>query len=160
MHDTKMFKPFNLALGTTVGEVDLFEYEESQLSSLVRNAPYAVHRQSHPKGRLTVPSTTVDQFCVEQDLEQIDILKIDTEGFDFQVLQGARDLLSRRKIIFVYLEFNSIHPQAGITGSALAPIDSLLYPHGYRFVATYTDRVSADNKFFLGSNALFALPPG
>src|SRR5262249_28991613 len=69
MCNVKTFRPFNLALGTTVGEVDLFEYEESQLSSLVQNAPYAVHRQNHPKARLTVSSTTVDRFCFEQNLE-------------------------------------------------------------------------------------------
>jgi FkbM family methyltransferase len=152
-------KPFNIALGMAEGEVDLFEYEESQVNSLVEDAPYAVHRQNRPKRRIPVRSTTIDAFCLEQKIGHIDLLKIDTEGFDFQVLKGTQGLLSRRKIGFVYMEFNSIHPQAGMTHAALAPIDEFLFPLGYRFVATYTDKVSVDGRFFLSCNALFAMPP-
>jgi len=137
-------KPSNLALGLTVGEVDLFEYEESQVNSLVQDAPYAVHLKNSPRRRIAVPATTIDRFCSEQGFDRIDILKIDTEGFDFQVLKGAHGLLSGRKIDFVYMEFNSIHPQAGMTHAALAPIDEYLFPFGYRFVATYTDKISVD----------------
>jgi FkbM family methyltransferase len=153
-------EPVNIALGSTTGEVDLFEYDESQVNSLVQDAPYAVHRQTRPRRRIAVRSTTIDRFCSERKLERIGVLKIDTEGFDFQVLQGARRLLSERKIDFVYLEFNSIHPRAGMTQAALAPIDEFLSPFGYRFVATYTDKVSVDGSFFLSCNVLFALPPG
>ena len=152
-------KPSNIALGLTVGEVDLFEYEESQVNSLVKDAPYAVHLQNSPRRRITVPSTTIDRFCSEQRLERVDILKIDTEGFDFQVLKGAQGLLSGRKVDFVYMEFNSIHPQAGMTHAALAPIDEYLFPLGYRFVATYTDKISVEGRFFLSCNVLFARPP-
>ena len=152
-------KPFDLALGSTAGDVDLFEYDESQVNSLVQDAPYAVHRRSQPGRRIAVRSTTIDEFCSEQKFERIDILKIDTEGFEFEVLKGARNLLYGRKINFVYMEFNSVHPQAGMTQAALAPIDEFLFSLGYRFVATYTDKVSVDGRFFLSCNVLYALPP-
>src|SRR5271167_4358093 len=52
------FKPYDIALGSTAGDVDLFEYDESQVNSLVQDAPYAVNRQSQPGRRVAVRSTT------------------------------------------------------------------------------------------------------
>jgi FkbM family methyltransferase len=153
-------KIFNMAVGQTVGTMRLFEYEESQLSSLLVDAPYAVHLDKAPRGHIDVPCTTLDQFCRERELPEIDVLKIDTEGFDQHVLLGATGLLSRKGVKFVYLEINSIHPQAGKTGATLAGAENLLAPLGYKFITTYTERLNADGRFFLGSNALFALPPG
>ena len=157
--NTVACKPLNIALGMMVGEVDLFEYDESQVSSLVQDAPYAVHRRTSPRRRIGVQSNTIDKFCSEQGIDRVDILKIDTEGFDFEVLKGAQGLLSGRKVDFIYMEFNSIHPQTGMSHAALAPIDEFLHPFGYRFVATYTDKISVDGRFFLSCNALFARPP-
>ena len=44
-------KPSNIALGLMVGEVDLFEYEESQVNSLVQDAPYACLLYTSPSPR-------------------------------------------------------------------------------------------------------------
>jgi hypothetical protein len=47
----------------------------------------------------------------------------------------------------------------GVSGGALAPIAKLIRPFGYRFVATYTDRIVTEGEMLGVSNALFALPP-
>lgn len=47
---------------------------------------------------------TLDAYCAERSIEQIDILKIDTQGHDLLVLQGATDLLRRRAIGCVVAE--------------------------------------------------------
>lgn len=42
-----------------------------------------------------VPSTTLDRYVQEQGLDRVDIIKMDTEGGEMNVLQGAIETLSR-----------------------------------------------------------------
>ena len=48
-----------------------------------------------------VNSDTIDNFCKQEDIEFIDILKIDTEGSEIEVLQGAKNMLNKTNIILV-----------------------------------------------------------
>jgi FkbM family methyltransferase len=47
---------------------------------------------------------TLDSFCAEQNISHIDLLKTDTEGFDFEVLKGAEAMLRARQIQFILAE--------------------------------------------------------
>jgi FkbM family methyltransferase len=151
------FRATAVALGSEIGEAQMFEYPNSGVNSLVSNAPFAVHYGRTGRS-ISIKSTTLDQFCEERGIGRVDVLKIDTEGFDHVVLQGARELLQRQAIKFVYVEFNDLQPKDGVFGGALMPIDALLRPHGYRFVASYNDYIVRRGMFCV-SNALFALPP-
>jgi FkbM family methyltransferase len=42
-----------------------------------------------------VPTTTLDAFCELESLQEVDFLQIDVQGANLQVLQGAKNLLSR-----------------------------------------------------------------
>ncbi|MFT5884497.1 MAG: FkbM family methyltransferase [Arcticibacterium sp.] len=48
---------------------------------------------------------TLDYFCKENNIEKIDFLKIDVEGFDLNVLLGASELLKGQKISVIQFEF-------------------------------------------------------
>lgn len=152
------FAAYNMALGSEIGEATLFEYGSSTINSLVPNAPYAV-RFSEVAKNLSVQCTTVDAFCTENNIDTVDVLKVDTEGFDIQVLKGAANLMNTRAIRFIYFEFNEISIRGGVFGGALTPMAELIAPYGYRFVATYNDYIVTEGEMFGVSNALFALPP-
>jgi FkbM family methyltransferase len=47
---------------------------------------------------------TVDDYCMGSGIAHIDILKIDTQGYDLEVLRGAGQMLRDRKIDLIYLE--------------------------------------------------------
>ncbi|HOB54388.1 MAG TPA: FkbM family methyltransferase, partial [Acidobacteriota bacterium] len=51
-----------------------------------------------------VRMTTVSKFCQEMNINKIEILKIDTEGYDLEVLKGADDLLQSQSIDLVQTE--------------------------------------------------------
>lgn len=51
-----------------------------------------------------VPLDTLDHYCDGRGIHSIDVLKIDTQGHDLRVLQGARGLLSSRRCDFVLAE--------------------------------------------------------
>ncbi|MGH7100922.1 MAG: FkbM family methyltransferase, partial [Acetobacteraceae bacterium] len=51
-----------------------------------------------------VESARLDDVADEMNLTQIGLLKIDTEGFDLTVLQGASRLLAERRIRMIQFE--------------------------------------------------------
>jgi FkbM family methyltransferase len=159
MQGRPSFNAFNLALGSEIGEAILMDYDSSTIGSLVRNARYAVRFERKVTKEIRVQCIILDQFCLEKKIDNIDVLKIDTEGFDYEVLKGANKLLSAGKIRFIYCEFNDIMPRKGAFGGALEPIAKLIDAYGYRFVASYNDYIAADGEMFGVSNALFVLPP-
>jgi FkbM family methyltransferase len=55
-------------------------------------------------GVYKVPVTTLDLFTNQIGVDKIDVLKIDVEGFDFEVLKGAKQLLEEKRIKVIVVE--------------------------------------------------------
>ncbi len=55
---------------------------------------------------LSVPLTTVDDYAEEAKLDAIALLKVDTEGNDFNVIQGASRMLDEGRIGVLQFEYN------------------------------------------------------
>ncbi len=53
--------------------------------------------------------TTLDKFAFDQKIDQLDLLKIDTEGNEYKVLRGAKKMLSQGRVRFILFEFNEMH---------------------------------------------------
>lgn len=47
------------------------------------------------------PCTTIDSFILEENINRIDLIKIDVDGPEFEVLEGATKLLQRDKPIVI-----------------------------------------------------------
>jgi FkbM family methyltransferase len=152
------FQGFNVALGTDIGEVEMIEYDRFKANSLTPNNPHATRFNKHGRS-IRVQETTLDTFCSEHSIENIDLLKTDVEGFDLVVLQGSCLMLKKRAVKFVLVEFFDLLPKEGVFGGALMPFEDLLGPFGFRFVATYNSYISTAGELFSTSNALFCLPP-
>ena len=54
--------------------------------------------------QIEVRTTTIDTFCTETRISNIDILKMDVQGAEFSVLEGAHDMLASQKISLIYTE--------------------------------------------------------
>lgn len=57
-------------------------------------------------GSIEVPVVSLDKHFLKSDYNQIDVLKIDVEGADTWVLQGAEQLLRAHKINHIFFEEN------------------------------------------------------
>lgn len=152
------FQGFNLALGTDIGEVEMIEYDDSTTNSLTPNNPFTTRWNTRGRS-IRVQETTLDTFCSEHSIDNIDLLKIEAEGLDLAVLQGGSLMLQKRAVKFVLVEFNDLLPREGVVGGALIPCQDLLDPFGFRFVAAYNDYISTSGEMFSVSKALFCLPP-
>lgn len=100
----------NLALGSEAGELTLFDRADSDGSahaSLFAEVISEIHGQQTVSTHVKVD--TLDEFTQREEIESIDFLKIDTEGNELAVLQGASNLLSAGKIGCIHFEFNEMN---------------------------------------------------
>ncbi len=56
--------------------------------------------------KAVVPVVTLDSYCDSHDITEIDFIKIDTEGYEAEVFEGAKHLFSTIKPKFIQIEFN------------------------------------------------------
>lgn len=97
----------HVAVTDSVGTTSLHVYDGSYLSwSSVKRRPlekYGIDVQ--PVAVEEVATTTIDLYCAQHDITQIDLLKIDVEGAEFQVLFGAREMLRQQRVRCITFEF-------------------------------------------------------
>jgi len=90
--------------GTFEGTRTLYyDKEGSGLASLYnRNLDWAGIRMD---GQETVAVRTIDNFCLENRIAHINLLKLDVEGAELEALRGATKMISSDSIDFVQFEF-------------------------------------------------------
>lgn len=73
---------------------------------------------------------SIDAYCSENSLKKVDFLKVDTDGYDYQVLLGASNLLRDSDLLGVSIEFDynaSGNPYA----NSFRNVDALLTNLGF-----------------------------
>lgn len=94
----KNIKTFNFALGSDMGEAKMLVSKDSKLSTLVLDNNYLLDKDDSKY--VTVKIITGYEFLKNNyDLGRISLLKIDTEGYESEVLKGFRQIISRIDVI-------------------------------------------------------------
>jgi FkbM family methyltransferase len=117
----KSIQVLDVALSTTSGEREFFVGRRSGGGSLVSG-----RRAGQSDGAITVRSTTLDDVLEEQKIEDIDVMKIDVEGAELGVLEGATALLQRSRRANVIVDYD-----AGLSSQRDA-LQKLLVAHGFQ----------------------------
>jgi FkbM family methyltransferase len=55
--------------------------------------------------KITLTTSTVDNYVLKNNIRKIDYLKIDTEGSEFRILLGMKKSLTNKIIKYIHLEF-------------------------------------------------------
>lgn len=76
-----------------------------------------------------VPAIRLDDWVRQQGLEKIDLIKIDTDGHEFEVLDGARETVARFRPTVI---FEASRYQMQENGVQFSDIENVLRPLGYR----------------------------
>lgn len=114
----------NVALGSEAGSLAFFEEPDAGRGSTL----VADFMRTRGTTR-TVTVTTLDAALHGAGWDRVDLLKVDAEGYDLQVLRGAREALAARAIGVVQFEYNRAWQLAGDT---LRAAYMLLEGNGYR----------------------------
>jgi FkbM family methyltransferase len=121
------------AIGDKTGEaeINLFNEEFSSWSSLGKP------EMTSPDGSILRPTKqqavecqTIDDYCRQLRIRRINFLKIDVEGFELSVLQGAQEMLKRQHIDYICFEISANPLKAA--GVSSKQILEFLEDHGYK----------------------------
>ena len=94
------------ALGSKDETKPLFVSNFSNLNSLQRPNERAWGFADEKS--VDVETITLDQFCLENDIKQIDILKLDVQGSELDVLMGSKTILEKGNVSLVYVEWQVV----------------------------------------------------
>jgi FkbM family methyltransferase len=89
-------RPYNLGMAREPGKTTINVNPISCISSISLR-----RSEDHSE---TIDLESIASFAEKHHLETIDFLKVDTEGYDLEVLAGAAPLLMRQEIHFVLIE--------------------------------------------------------
>ena len=88
----------------------LFDYKSNNGSShatLYENVIKDLHKEDSISHEVDI--IFLDEFLKDQMVEEVDLVKIDTEGNEFNVLVGLKDYIQKRKIKAIHIEFNEMN---------------------------------------------------
>ncbi len=129
-------------MGREPGRAAIHVNKNSAISSILPNNP-----EDHTE---PIELESIDHFAQKQNLAKIDFLKVDTEGYDLEVLAGASHLLQRQKIRYVFCECEPVvRTRRYASYSALA---EFLGSFGYLPFGVYDQQ--PDQLDWLGKNSL------
>ena len=134
----------NIALGEKEYEKKLFSNNlsgSSSFSKLIPKTEWIKQRSSthniNPEEafdkEVDCKVMRLDDYCKNKQIQKIDVLKIDTQGYEDKVLVGAKKLIENKKINYVELEiiFNNIYEKK----LNFFEIEKHLVPFGYELFA-------------------------
>lgn len=127
----------NIALGDTQGRRELAKFSLPVMNSLLKidPSPDNPFRDLEAVAGEWVEVTTLDKFLRERRIDRVDLLKVDTQGFDLRVLQGAAESLASGIVRNVYVELNFVPMYSGQPSAK--EIGDYLEGQGFRLVDYY-----------------------
>ncbi len=128
----------NLALADRSGIASLHHGSYQETSSLL---PFATDswwmraQNITPEGESTIALDTIDHYCAERGIAEIDLLKLDIQGAEPECLRGAEAMLAAKAIRVIHLEI-ILHGLYARRGS-FAAVEASLAPHGFRLFTLF-----------------------
>jgi len=143
---------YNIALGNRSDVAMLYDYKQkggSEHASLYESTIADMYHEETQCYRVGVD--TIDDVMSRLRIASIDLLKIDTEGNELAVLQGAISAIKERRIKVIQFEFNATDIYSRVF---LRDFFELL--EGYKFYRLIQDGKIAFNKYDALTCEIFA----
>ena len=146
-----------IALGAHSGEIEMFQNDYAPSSGVLPMLDR--HRELWHKTAkdmpIKVPIDTLDSVATREDFEYPLILKLDVQGFELNVLKGAKNILSNCLLVQLEVLFESLYE--GQTN--FAELVALLHGYGLHFVDFVGERRMGPNNCLIYADAAFMRLP-
>lgn len=139
-----------LAFGDDVGQKQIRLFEKASDLNSLRDDLMNNMRGAREE---IVRIDTIDNYCARSSITTIDLLKIDTEGYEIKVLSGATKSLETASIVFLLCEVGFV--SSNTRNTIFSEVAELLSEYHYRFVGLYDvshywkDGISFGNALFV-----------
>ncbi len=104
------FEAVNAGVGAKQETLELYYGSDvSVLASFSKEVKQVDYVGQHVVNVMNVPVTTLDAYYIENikgKFNCVDLIKIDTEGYEFEVLMGAQQTISELRPKFIQIEYN------------------------------------------------------
>jgi len=118
------------------------------------------------KKAIPVEVRTIGNFLSQQNIDQIDFLKLDTQGTELEILKGAQNGLANNKIGVIYSEFSFIkyysqqnsfsELELYLKNYNYECIDCRFYPDAVKKVnPLFKNKIYENSRYSVGGDALF-----
>lgn len=104
-------KLFNIGFNDKKCKAEIFTYDSDHSSchaSVYQDVLSTIHKSENIT-HIPIRLEDLDSFCKENNVKKIDFLKIDTEGNEYRVLEGAKKLIKNDNIKAIQFEFNEMN---------------------------------------------------
>ncbi|HUP61196.1 MAG TPA: FkbM family methyltransferase [Thermoanaerobaculia bacterium] len=125
----------NAGVGRARGTLELNVLEGSRVSNSFLKPVDATWREidyhTGPITRRVVEVITLDDYTREHAIESIYLIKIDVQGFELEVLEGAKETLRRTDYVFVEAAIRPLYEGA----PRFTHVHDFLDAHGFHLIA-------------------------
>ena len=104
------FQVFNMGIGSKKETVTFYEVVGNEAHSSIVNRKWLFSKPQY-----NIEEKLIEIDCLDNLIDdKINVLKIDTEGFELEVLKGSRRLLERGDIDYIQFEYGGCFKDIGI----------------------------------------------
>ena len=102
------------ACGSNEGQIYLYDHDEkgSRHATPVEGVMENIHGREKKATKVKVKK--IDHFVNSKEINRIDILKIDTEGYEMEVMIGAKEAIKRGRVRCIQFEFNEMNVESRV----------------------------------------------
>lgn len=102
----KNIKLLNMGLSDKKGSSAIYYDEDSsQLASLYPRNVVGMTLPAKLSKSEEIKLLTIDDYCQKNKIQKIDLLKIDAEGHELKILNGAKNMIKKSKVNYIQFEF-------------------------------------------------------
>jgi len=150
-------RAFNVAIGDQMGTGTIHRSAYSASSSLLPMAD--LHKSAYPfsaaESTEIISIETLDSVCSRLDLREEILIKIDTQGFEKNVLMGAIGILERTRLIIVETSFGELYRDQPRFPEIYRMLESL----GFEYRGSWDQFLNPKDGIPIQQDGIFLRPP-
>ena len=140
--DKNCYRDFNITAKTGNSSFNKITPDTQWLN--IRSIQFKTSPENYTKDIKKTKIITLDNYCSENQIRNIDILKIDTQGYEDKVLEGAQEIMKKEIIFSIESEimFDDVYEKY----LTFSDLEKYLIPNNFRLVGINT----TNNNLFSG----------
>ena len=122
-------KKFNIMAST--GHSSFYKINPETEWLKIRSKEFNSNEKEYEKRVVEVQIDTINNYCNKKNIPFIDILKLDTQGYEDKILAGASEIIPKIKLIETELMFDNVYEKR----LNFYDIEKYIIKHNFRLIA-------------------------